>query len=725
MSRDIKKENDPLLRELSAFTQGQFDFAHVFQLLALRFWVIALIVTLTGVGTWAYLERQPPSYAARAVLLIEQEKRQFSNVTEVSQEDLQSGELLNTIVETLKSYTLLQRVANAAMDRAPEFVSKTDGGKFSPEELIANLQGMISVTLRRGTRLIDITIESENPATAKVLAALFVEQFVHMGFDQKVAISKVANTSLREEAERLKKKLQDSETTLQQYKEANQSVSLQDDQNIVVAQLKDLNTRVTEIRATRLAIESDIEQLGKIDAKDSVQMLRIGSVANLPEVSDLRGIVTGKESEFAALKERYLPKHPDYIRVASELSTARHALGEAILKAGTILRRNYETARDTETKMLAELQSSEKRALELNRLSIPYNVFLREVDSDRALYETVVKRLKETTIQQGVEELPYRILEEPRVSPVNPQKLKTLLVMLAGAVVLAIGLIIALDFVDPHFRTVTQLETVLATPVIGVVPALSRRQIKKAPMLVVEHPESPAAEAFRSLRASLSLVGREDNRKVFLVTSALPLEGKSFISTNLAAAFAQQGLRTLLIDADLRRPTLERLILGEQLPPQPGLADYLSGHIDIENAIWHTSLDTLFLLPAGGRSPCPAELVAQPEFSAMLAALGATFDRIVIDSAPVNAVSDSLLIAPHVHGICLVVRSGKTPRKAVERAFKLLRQVNGRVIGTVFNSPKQDGGAEHYYASYGDRYETHPVGQRDRFLPSPFNVSIS
>lgn len=705
MSMDIDKENGRLLRELSALTEGQFDFARYLQLLVRRAWLIALIVTLAGAGAWAYLERQPAIYSARTVLLIEQERRQFSNVIEVAQEDLQSGDLLNTIVETLKSYTLLERVANAAMERAPDFVSKADGGNFSRDELVARLQGMISVSLRRGTRLIDIKVESENSATAKTLAGLFVEQFVHMGFDQKVAISKVANTSLTEEANRLKKKLQTAETTLQQYKEANQSVSLQEDQNIIVAQLKDLNTRVTELRAARLAIESDIEQLGKIDPKDSMEMIRIGSIAALPEIADLRAIVTNKESDFAALKEKYLPKHPDYIRLASELSTARHALGEAVLKAGTILRRNYESAKETEAKMLAELQSSEKRALELNRLSIPYNVLLREVESDRALYETVVKRLKETSIQQGVGELPYRILEEPRVSPVNPQKQNKMLITVAVSVLFAIAFIFAADLIDPHFRTVAQLEMTLPAPVIGVIPEVSRRQIRNSQIVLVEHPESPAAESFRSLRASLSLMGREDNRKLFLVTSALPLDGKSFISANLAVAFAQQGLRTLLIDADLRCPTLEHLVLGKQLPPQPGLADYLSGHIDIENATWHTALDTLFFIPAGGRSPCPAELLAQPEFSAMLLAMEASFDRIVIDSAPINAVSDSLLIAPHVHAVCLVVRSGKTPRKAVQRAFSHLRQVNGRVVGTVFNSPKQEGGAEHYYASYGDRYE--------------------
>jgi capsular exopolysaccharide synthesis family protein len=245
--------------------------------------------------------------------------------------------------------------------------------------------------------------------------------------------------------------------------------------------------------------------------------------------------------------------------------------------------------------------------------------------------------------------------------------------------------------------------------------------------LVAEAPEGPAAEAFRNLRASLALLGPESERRVFLFTSAVPSEGKSFSSANYSLALAQQGHRVLLIDGDLRRPSLHKIFLGPSYEStgqdEAGIVDYLVGSTDLESAVHAVSAGRLegtglagersrivaatagqlFVMTGGRRAPNPAELLSGPSFAKLVTEAAQSFDRVVIDSAPILAVSDTLLMTPLVQTVCVVVRSNKTPRNAVQRALGMLSGAGGRPAGIILNRlPKRRGaGYYYYYASPG------------------------
>ena len=316
--------------------------------------------------------------------------------------------------------------------------------------------------------------------------------------------------------------------------------------------------------------------------------------------------------------------------------------------------------------------------------------------------------------------------------PVSPSPQKAILLGLLGGLFAGLAFVYGADLLDRSIRTVDQAEATLGLPVLAAVPEVTKSETagknEISPgaagyRLMAEAPEGPAAEAFRNLRASLSLLGPEVERKVFLFTSALPTEGKSFTSANYALALAQQGYRVLLIDGDLRRPSLHKIFrstTGDNGAQDDtlGMVDYLVGSVRLPDAIHIVSAGRLDLeaaerltviggqlsiLTGGRRAPNPAELLSGPSFGRLVAEASRLFDRVVIDSAPILAVSDTLLMTPLVQTVCVVVRAGHTARNAVQRALGMLTGAGGRPAGIVLNRlPKRRGaGYYYYYASPG------------------------
>ena len=240
-------------------------------------------------------------------------------------------------------------------------------------------------------------------------------------------------------------------------------------------------------------------------------------------------------------------------------------------------------------------------------------------------------------------------------------------------------------------------------PVLGVVPVMHEARNAKRPIMVSEDRESPGAEAFRTLRVSLSMLGKAEARKVFLFTSAIPAEGKTFSSLNYSAILAQQGLRTLLIDADLRKPSVEEYF-GTNGNHSIGVTDYLTGQKKFDDIVQTSKIEHLSYITAGTTAPNPAELLAQGGFPSLLDEAVKHFDRVIVDSAPIHAVSDTLLLVEHVQTVCIVARAAKTPRKSIQRAIHLLRKAGGPVAGIVLNRlPRRGGlGYGYYYNDYYD-----------------------
>jgi capsular exopolysaccharide synthesis family protein len=361
------------------------------------------------------------------------------------------------------------------------------------------------------------------------------------------------------------------------------------------------------------------------------------------------------------------------------------------------------------------LKEQEQAALELNKIAIPYNALVREVETDRALYESVLTRMKVTNVAKGIWENNIRVIETPSLAagPAKPAKLKILLLGFLGGFVIGCGLVVGTDMADSSIRRVNQVEEILGLPVLALVPRSKRRHLDKEPV-VTSNPASHEAEAFRSLRTALSFLGQKSDFKTVLFTSANPREGKTYCSLNCAAALAQTGLRTLLIDADLRRPNLTKALMPGI--KTRGLSACLSGNGTIMDCCRPTGTENLFILGAGERASNPAELLAAGDFAGLLKEAMLHFDRVVLDSAPINAVSDTQLIVREVESVCLVVRAGKTPRRAVVRACGLLAQATHSPDAVVLNRMVRRHRDDYYVARYTRMYATADAYRSERSL---------
>ncbi len=387
-----------------------------------------------------------------------------------------------------------------------------------------------------------------------------VKEFVDQSFEQNLGLSETASDYLRQEADRLKAKLQNAEQAVQKFREDNNAVSLEDKQNIIVEKLKELNLKVTEAKGERLKLEADVATIKQGKAKTPDELLMLPSVAALPVVATLRQELADRESKFKA---------------EGQLKGLQQSLNRTLINVGNMVVKSYDAARNTEGKLAAALQEQEQAALELNKISIPYNALVREVETDRALYESVLTRMKVTNVAKGIWENNIRVIETPLLAarPAKPSKLKILALALVGGFVLGCGLVFGLDMADSSIRSVDQVERISGLSVLASVPESKRKDLDKVSVLTSD-PASYEAEAFRSLRTALSFLGPEKDRKTVLFTSANPGEGKSYCSLNYAVALAQTGLRTLLIDADMRRPNLSKVVLGDT--KARGLTDCLT-----------------------------------------------------------------------------------------------------------------------------------------------------
>ena len=776
----------PVESKMEPGTRG-IDFRHLWHALTEKYWILIACTVIGLLLAFGYLARTPKMYQGHIVLEVE-----FAEPTMVTSDDsasrmrsmfLASQEALRTIEQNLTNRSLMARVVRAegladddgaallghakgAPANAKSSPSSANSGAaidqqvFTPAEeaLGGALAGMVKPVIRRGTRLIDLYVTNPDPAMANRLVEAVGREYIRTSIERRASFTQDTLRFLVEEEERLKANLKKSEDAVADYKEHTPdalqlgggaaSTGSQSGAGasggrggLVEDKLQELSAKSMAAKTERLRLEGELRQVE--EAGDNLKaLLAIPSIANAPVVAERRRELSQIESGMATLAQRYKEKHPKMIAARAALTETQNALSRAVQEQPSVLRNAVEQARLAEQNLQSATRDQEKAALALNKAAIGYQELARQAETDRALYESVLRQIKQADINKSVKSTAVSISEHSRVPrmPVSPNASKSVALGFLGGLAAGLAIIFGLNALDRSIKTVDHAESTLGLPVLAAVPEVKvgegsvRPESEAGPpgtagyRLMAEAPEGPAAESFRNLRAALGLLGPEAERKVFLFTSALPGEGKSFTSANYALALAQQGHRVLLIDGDLRRPSLHKIFIR----PSPGqdrdvdvagIVDYLIGEISLDEAIHPVAardVDVLGTAPAdertvtstggelsiltgGRRAPNPAELLSGPSFGGLIIEASKKFDRVVIDSAPVLAVSDTLLMIGYVQSVCMVVRAAKTARNAVQRAVALLSGAGKQPAGVILNRlPRRRGaGYYYYYASHG------------------------
>ena len=684
-----------------------FDYAEIFRVLYEKAWLIALCLVVAAFIVAGVIMKSTPLYESRVVVQVEQsESKVLENVQEINPQNLQMADLLTTIMENLKSADVLLRVVRTAeLGKDMTFPEPRDH-IMTEAELVGALKNNMDISLRKGTRLIDVAVEDEIPERAQKLATILINEYVGQSIQSRAEAANSANQFLATELKRLADELSASELALQQYKDERQAVSLEEKQNIVTEKLKDLNMRLTQAKSERIRLENDRGQV-ELFKGNPEKLLSIPSVANQRSIGDIRGQVSMAAAEVANISQRYRPKHPRYIQTMDRYKDLERSLNQIIITASEGIGNAYQSAISTEKKVEEALREQEKAALDLEKISIEYNALSREVEANRALYASVQKRMKETDITRGIEATPLRVVESPVVPehPSKPKKFRMWLIGLGLGLVVGLGLAFSLHSFDDTLRTVDDAESDTGLQVIAAMPTTSKFKTLGESLVMIKSPDSVIAESFRILRSSLELMDHsnvEDKHDVVLFTSSVPSEGKSFCSANFAIASAQLGKRTLLIDADLRRPMVDEIFFKGR--KSIGLADIIQGKVTLEEALHVSSTQNLFILSAGTQTRMPAELLASPALGKFLVSLKDKFDRIVLDTAPVHAVGDTLHLVKHCDHVCLVAKAAKTPGKVVQRAAQLLEEAGKAPSGLVLNMLPKRSNKGYYYSYYSGSY---------------------
>ena len=699
-----------LLQELGGGSSKAVDWREYYHAIRSRFWVLLLFLVLAGLGAAVFMNRQEAKFKARSVLFLELEQdRVLKDVKGVREEAIASLDMINTVVDLLCSYSFAQRVAERLkLNQDPRFLA-TASPHAGPEMTVAEAGGdlvrLVSAQYRKNTRLLDIFVTHGDPALATAMANAYADEYLRFVFEKRTDANKAAQQFLVEEADRLRKKMRVSEEAMQSFRERERAASLETLQEGTQSKLTAMTSRISEMEQRMFQLDADLK-VARQNVGNTEELLRLPSVATEQKVARLTEGIADQERAILLLSQRYRAKHPAFVAARTQLEslvTERKSVLKTVISLLETGREHLQTQYEESKK---DREDQESKLLTITAKSVENNDLKRELETDTAMHQSVLGRMKEIDVTKGLTDSPVRVHERATgAAPVGITAAKVYGSAIFVGLALGVGLIFGLHFLDHTIQTVEQAEHVSGLPVLSAVPRKKKEKGKPDERSLEANTDRNGmiAEAFRSLRASVAMLANGESRRSFLFTSSVPSEGKTFSSTNFAVCLSQQGFKTLLIDADLRKPMVSTVFFREHR--KPGLTEVLSGQTTLESAIIPTEIDNLSVLTAGGRAPNPAELIATPRMREVIEEALMTYDRVVIDSAPVLSVSDTILIAPHVSVTCLVIKACSTSGKTAARAVRALTEIKCRPAGIVLNSIPSGSGNEYYYS--GKYYGTY------------------
>ena len=603
----------------------------------------------------------------------------------------------------------VRTVMQALQPDPPAFEPAAADEKKEESAAIDRLLAGLTISPIRSSQLVDVKYRSSDPRLAARVVNELVRQYIAQAEDDRGRLSQDATGWLTKQLATQRAQLETSELTLQKYREENDAVALDSPQNIVVQKLADLNGAVTRAKMDRIEKEAKYNQLVYI-RDNGGDLDSFPAILASTYIQELKSELSTRQAERQQLRQRFGEKHPAMVKLATAIDAAQAKLHVEIANVIEAVRNEFLAAASQERSLTEALNSQKSTALAQNRKEIEYGVLQREVTTNRQIYEGLLQRAKEAGISGELQASNIRVVDEAEVprTPVLPHHRSDLMFGLAVAIALAISFAIGLEQLDNRIKTPDEIATHLKLPCLGLVPRLSLKKLNGAPLINNGVPAN-FSEAFKGVRSNVQFSSVHEGSRSLVVASTGPSEGKTLVSTNLAIALAQMGQRVILIDADMRRPTVHEM-LGES--QEPGLSNVLVGNADPSSVVRRSSVPGLWVLPAGRIPPNPAELLASARFRVFLTKLGEKFDWVILDSPPVMAVTDASVLAHSANGVIFVVGAEMVARGAAQVAVRQLVAAEGKLLGAVLNRVNLDGN-RYYYANYYRReYASYQIAVR-------------
>ena len=647
---------------------------------------------------------------------------------------------LDTEVRILKSDLLaLQVISQLNLDKLPEFGGNGIKSSSSLElttdalqpdsarasALLGAFKGNLRVLLEPNTRIIDIHYRSPNKELAARVVNAVANTYIEQNFKTRFESTMQASDWLSRQLVDLQMKVETSQEKLVKYQKEHQILGIDDKQNITTEKLDELNKELTAAESARMEKES-VYRLAESGDTDSAASIAAGMangegkafVATSGLLDKLQAQKADLKIQAAQLNTQFGPAYPKIAQLNNQLQEIDIQIQSEMKKATSRLRGDYLAALQREQMLSAALEQQKQQENKMNESAIEYSFLKRDFETNRTLYEGLLQKLKEAGVTAGLRSNNIREVDIARTpgSPAEPNIPRNLGFAFVLGLTSGVGLAFLLEGIDNTVRTPEQAQAISGLASLGMIPMGSKNSADngskrglmvtgtKEPVELVtqSRPQSQMAESYRALRTSLLLTTLGAPPKIILITSALPREGKTTTSINTAVVLAQKGTRVLLIDADLRRPSIHKA-LG--LGPRVGLSNVLTGGATLQQATVRWSvLPNLYILPAGTPPPNPAELMASAQMLDLLAELREQYDHVIVDTPPTLSVTDAVVLSTRVDAVVLVIRSAQTTKPALRRSRDILAQVNARVAGVLLNAVDLDSADYYYYYEYQGKY---------------------
>jgi len=688
---------------------------------------LLLVVTIVSIATF----RTRPVYVATAKIEIDRENPNVLPFQGADSYDMlmEDENYIETQAKILTSETLaLQTVRNSGVATNPDFASENGpseaiatgslANQKRPPEISAFL-GSLGVKRIPNSNLMEVSFESTDPQLAARMVNAHLENYIEQNYRSKYEATTQASRWLAGQLDELKVKVERSENARIEYERQNQIWTVDDKQTMTTQRLGDLNKELTDAQSDRIKRQA-LYEFAKSGELEAVPQLRDNTV-----LQDLQKRRSDLSVQYTEAVNQYGPSFPKVLRIQAEIKDVDEQINRQSKSVVVELENDYRAALQLEELRTKALDQQKADTNLMSEKMVQYNILRREAEANKALYEGLLTKLKEAGISAGLRSSNIHIVDPAMIPsyPSRPAKARNIALAFLVGLIGGIGLALLREYLDNTVKTPDDVETLARLPSLAVVPAFgdgataSRRSgllrgastngNEKRIELVAQHlPKSQVSEAFRALRTALLLSQPDRPPQVILVTSALPREGKTTAAANLAVTLAQLGDKTVIVDADLRKPGITRLLnLGTG--KYAGLSSYLAGVSTLDLVtVPHPAIPNLAAIPTGPLPPNPADLLSSHRLTDAIAELRTKYKFIVIDSPPIMAATDAVILSVQVDGVLLVVRSGETPKEAFTRTRDLLTSVKSHLLGVVLNAV--DASAPDYYYSY--RYYPYSYG---------------
>lgn len=674
-----------------------------------KYSILALTAAVAGIASVVAINLTP-IYRATAVLQISDKNAKVVSFdqSKTTADAGAANQYLETQFELLKSRAIASRVvATLDLSHHPEFnpthnfgliarmqarlaavgigspaTAKVPPTEAQVQDLVASrFLDRVQVEQLGKSQLVQIQVDMADAQAAAQAANTLTAAYMEGQLNATVGVSNTATAWMNSRLGELAEVLKESEDRLQAYREAEKLVDVQGVSTISASELSLTGERMIDARRQRAEAESQYRQVQKMSAGGWEKLASVPAVLADPVVQKFKAEKAKAQAKVDELSSRYGDRHPAMEAARSDLTAASASLRSQVEQVVAGIERAYQLAVANEGSLQSSFDANKSQIQDISRKEFKLRELQREVDGNRALYDTFMTRLRETTATSDLDTAYIRVVDQA-VAPTAPIKpKKSLLVALAALIGLLIGCVLTLirEALNPTFRSVEQVESILEVPLLGVVPKVKGSTTELARMFSNDKRRT-FAEAISTIRTGVLMNDTQRAQKVVLVTSTVPGEGRTTVAVNLAVAFGQLE-RVLLIDADFRR---SRLTATFGLPvTTPGLGNLLEGNAPLPSCV--NRINDIDVLCIGTASARPLELLASGRFRALLKDLGEHYDRIIIDSPPLHAVSDAIMLSGSADAVIYVVRADATSRTRATKALQRLQHNHANISGVVLN----------------------------------------